>query len=60
MLGDCERDSAGRPVKGGDSAGSRGGVRLDAASGQPGVRANAGTKRVSRPLDHSKTVRAWC
>jgi hypothetical protein len=53
MLGDCERGSAGRPVKGGESGGSRGGVRLGAASGQTGVRANAGTKRSCRALNHS-------
>lgn len=33
MLGDYECGSAGRPLKGGDSAGSRGGVHLGAASG---------------------------
>jgi hypothetical protein len=58
MLGDYERRSAGRPLKGGDSTGSRGSGRLGAASGQTGVRANAGTKRSCRPLGHSQAVRA--
>lgn len=49
MLGDYGRGSVGQPVKGGDSAGSRGSVHLGAASGQTGVRANAGTKRINHP-----------